>query len=878
MSKVKEIIVLDDDEEEKEPPRPTKSMESPRNSSKDTNGKEEESGSSPQSKGEMIIAQNKTLFNEFIEYCSKLTSDHPEVISFLQGRYAKASPSYLNSVEFRNTMGRCLTRVQAKRSKVFVYINELCTALKANTQKRKVVLQTQANQQPAAVQAETPAENEEEEEAESVPEKKTGSKRQIRYLENLLRIYSQEITKLQEKELSLDELEDEDSSYIQESRLKRKLLRIFEKLCELKDCSSMTGRVIEQRIMYRGTRYPEVNRRLEKFINSSKDLFPDYGDVIRVVERANEKHSLGLTRKQMQSMAQDAFRELGNKLQDRRHLDMIYNFGCHLTDPYKSVNDPAQQDTSLSRRLRENRNTAINRLDDVIKKYAQLQDDGEEDTRRKTRNLGGTPRATEREPPEKNPPSSSEGSEESEDSETDIEEELEHSKERSDSEEGEHEEEELPADQENEADQKMDMASDGEKEKEDGEEATGQDSSPASSSTSHDKDSSNTTLESEVEAHLSNSPCLPSNGSPDKAKSDDERSEEQEACDTAANNGDEAGENQEGDDLVPSPEDKEFDGTEQAEVLFLNSMSSPDNTVDNGNHKHTEKYLLPDMTVSLIIENKHDLEQNGEDLTEPADDPSPEGSDDADGYSEPRPSPAVQEESCTDVNTEEPCASRRTSIDSEAASMEEKTGCTDSAGNHDDEDDNSVVDTAASRDRTPSDSPVREDEVPATNIHTAATDSDDCENKTNCDSSPLRSRNGVHMTTPVRKRPLNRLRLKLKTTLRDSCKPLGQAEDRSPPRRKRKAMTPEKCTNGLTRFNGKDRTEDHKKKSCKRIKIDHAYTSLSSSSDCDSIIEDEDTPGLMMTCCSPVDTPTKPIRKSHVSTQCDPDEVIVLSD
>ncbi|XP_069602395.1 death domain-associated protein 6 isoform X2 [Ranitomeya imitator] len=871
MSKVKEIIILDDDEEEK-PPRPSKATASPRNPSKETNGKTEKSCSSATSKAEVIIAQNKTLFNEFIEFCSNLTSDHPEVISFLQGRYSKANPSYLTSVEFRNTLGRCLTRVQAKRSKVFVYINELCTSLKANSQKRKVVLQTQAIQRPAAVQAETPTEIEEEGEAGSVAEKKTGSKRQIRYLENLLRIYSLEIKKLQEKELSLDELEDEDSSYIQESRLKRKLLRIFDKLCDLKDCSSLTGRVIEQRILYRGTRYPEVNRRLEKFINSSRDLFPDYGDVIQVVERANEKHNLGLSRKQMQSMAQDAFRELGNKLQDRRHLDMIYNFGCHLTDPYKSVNDPAQQDLSLSRRLRENRNTALNSLDTIIKKYAQLQDDSEEDTRRKTRRTSGkhTQSSTQSSSGE------SEEDVESENSETDIEEELKHSKESPDSEEGENEEE-VAADQENEADQKMDMASDGEKEKEDGGEATEQDSSPASS-TSLDKDSSNTTLESEVEAQLSGSSGLPSNGSPAKAKSDDEQNEEPEVCDTPTNSEEQTEENQDDTVLRQSPEINEFEETED---LLLNCESSPDNTVNEENHKNTEKYLLPDMTVSLMVKDKDDLEGDGKDVTEPEDDPSPEASD-AEMYSEPPPSPVGQEESCPDGNTEEPSASRRTSIDSDAASTKEETICIENAGNHDHEDDDSVVDAAASRDRTPSDSPIREDEVTLTKVHSAATAPDDCENKTDCDLSPLRSRNGVHMATPVRKTSLHRLKLrKINSSLiKDSCKPSDQEEDRSPPRRKRKDMSPENWTNhnGLSIFNGKERTEDHKEKSSKRIKLDHSYTSLSSSSDVDSITEDEDTPGLMMTCSSPVDTPTKPTKKSHVSTQCDPDEVIVLSD
>ncbi|NXL69152.1 DAXX protein, partial [Chordeiles acutipennis] len=168
----------------------------------------------------------------------------------------------------------------------------------------------------------------------SSPRPPAASKRQIRYLENLLRVYTGEIRRLQERELDLSELDSEDSTYLQESRLKRKMMRIFERLCQLKQCSSLTGRVIEQRIPYRGTRYPEVNRRIERFINRP-DAFPDYGDILKVIQKASARHGLGLARRQMENMAQDAFREVGNRLQERRHLDLVYNFGSHLTDQYR---------------------------------------------------------------------------------------------------------------------------------------------------------------------------------------------------------------------------------------------------------------------------------------------------------------------------------------------------------------------------------------------------------------------------------------------------------------------------------------------------------------------------------------------------------------
>lgn len=46
---------------------------------------------------------------------------------------------------------------------------------------------------------------------------------QIAYLENLLKLYNDEIRHLQQAELSLDDLRSEESLYIQEHKLKRKV-------------------------------------------------------------------------------------------------------------------------------------------------------------------------------------------------------------------------------------------------------------------------------------------------------------------------------------------------------------------------------------------------------------------------------------------------------------------------------------------------------------------------------------------------------------------------------------------------------------------------------------------------------------------------------
>lgn len=221
-----------------------------------------------------------------MDHCLADTTDCPEVLDYLKTRHAKASPEYLCSVEFRNTLGHCLSRAQAHRSKTFVYINELCTVLTQHAaKKRQVTTQVEPDSSSAASVAFRPTspllesgdatlktegdgkkgtadstalppsglpENREDVTAkdEADKKKKRASRRQvscssgtrvlnwvsrgfqanacdrssqIAYLENLLKMYNDEIHRLQKSELSLEDLDAEDSLFIQESKLKRKV-------------------------------------------------------------------------------------------------------------------------------------------------------------------------------------------------------------------------------------------------------------------------------------------------------------------------------------------------------------------------------------------------------------------------------------------------------------------------------------------------------------------------------------------------------------------------------------------------------------------------------------------------------------------------------
>lgn len=84
--------------------------------------------------------------------------------------------------------------------------------------------------------------------------------------------------------------------------------------------------------------------KIERYINSPevRENPPDYRDILQLVQRVNQRHNLSLSRSQLSQIAQDAFQETGSRLQERRHLDMVFNFGSHLTDAYKPSTNTSQ--------------------------------------------------------------------------------------------------------------------------------------------------------------------------------------------------------------------------------------------------------------------------------------------------------------------------------------------------------------------------------------------------------------------------------------------------------------------------------------------------------------------------------------------------------
>uniref|UniRef100_H2YCA3 Daxx histone-binding domain-containing protein n=1 Tax=Ciona savignyi TaxID=51511 RepID=H2YCA3_CIOSA len=178
----------------------------------------------------------------------------------------------------------------------------------------------------------------------------------------------------QAHELTLDEMTEENSVYVEESKLKDRFMKIFNKVCALKKVNSATGRAIERKITVASCRFPEINRKVEQYVNKSKK-FPDYYSVHYLVKRANLKHNLMLSESQQQSIARTVFTEVGEAIQHRRKSDYLLNRGSYLTEKIDELTDPASIDPKLEEKLAENSKRARTQLNSVLEKYSRKQVD-----------------------------------------------------------------------------------------------------------------------------------------------------------------------------------------------------------------------------------------------------------------------------------------------------------------------------------------------------------------------------------------------------------------------------------------------------------------------------------------------------------------------
>ena len=196
-------------------------------------------------------------------------------------------------------------------------------------------------------------------------------KKTILKYEKRMKLLHEQIMKFQEADLSLEEMEDEDSVYVRTDYLMQRLVRTWEEWCHVTRNSPQIVVSTAEASVYAGTDYKEVNSKVQKLLEG--DEFPDFQDVHEVVVHCNTKHELGMSGEKEQEVSRAVFKDVGSLMKKKRRQDILNLFGCHLTDAVQMTNDPALADPELNSTLAGIDSEAQARMAQIMEEFVSKQ-------------------------------------------------------------------------------------------------------------------------------------------------------------------------------------------------------------------------------------------------------------------------------------------------------------------------------------------------------------------------------------------------------------------------------------------------------------------------------------------------------------------------
>ena len=173
------------------------------------------------------------------------------------------------------------------------------------------------------------------------------SSKHIKKLEKALKACDKKIRMLEETEVDWDN-EDDESNYVLCAKYKRRYMQLHKKIAGYKQLSDSLDRKSEKKFVCEESRYPEINTKIQKFINKTKE-FPDFQDIRSLVHEANSE--LHLSSVQLHDEAENIFRSVGQRLKKRREKDDTEVMLSYLHDD--QLEDPAASDEALNKVLVE---------------------------------------------------------------------------------------------------------------------------------------------------------------------------------------------------------------------------------------------------------------------------------------------------------------------------------------------------------------------------------------------------------------------------------------------------------------------------------------------------------------------------------------------
>ena len=109
----------------------------------------------------------------------------------------------------------------------------------------------------------------------------------IKKLEKAIRQCGRAIRKLEAEEMSLEDLDDENSTYMKIDRFKKRFMTLTKKVAKLRKLKASFGRRQDKKFTTEASRIPEVNEKIMELVNKYR-RFPDFADILSIYKEVNE--------------------------------------------------------------------------------------------------------------------------------------------------------------------------------------------------------------------------------------------------------------------------------------------------------------------------------------------------------------------------------------------------------------------------------------------------------------------------------------------------------------------------------------------------------------------------------------------------------------
>lgn len=116
-------------------------------------------------------------------------------------------------------------------------------------------------------------------------------KSRIAKLDKSLRKLRAKIRVLENKEVGLDEMDDEDSSYIQLQRYRDRAVQVYNKMCTYTNENPHYDRITHTKLDFSKSHFAEFNRAINRHYKNN-DVFPTYAQLNKLLTRCAEKKKL----------------------------------------------------------------------------------------------------------------------------------------------------------------------------------------------------------------------------------------------------------------------------------------------------------------------------------------------------------------------------------------------------------------------------------------------------------------------------------------------------------------------------------------------------------------------------------------------------------